>query len=77
MITHEEARIASMLTTVEASRTMIDYINQQEKVTELLGLYREHHRLVPFTTGLGDKSKRVCDISIEIKHLEKELGEMK
>lgn len=47
------------------------------KVEELLGLYREHHKLVPFKTGLGDKSKRVCDISIEIKQKEKELEELK
>lgn len=32
MITHKEARIASMLTTVEATRIMIDYITQQEKL---------------------------------------------
>lgn len=50
---------------------------QQEKKDELLELYREHHKLVPFTPGLGDKSKRVIAISIEIKNLEKELGEMK
>ena len=52
-------------------------LERTKKVEELLGLYREHHKLVPFTPGLGDKSKRVCDISIEIKQLEKELEELK
>ncbi len=57
--------------------TLEKSLERAKKVEELLGLYREHHKLVPFTTGLGDKSKRVCDISIEIKQLEKELEELK
>lgn len=57
--------------------TLEKALEHLEKVEELLGLYREHHKLVPFTPGLGDKSKRVCDISIKIKQLEKELEEMR
>ena len=57
--------------------TLEKALERAKNVEELLGLYREHHKLVPFTQGLGDKSKRVCDISIEIKQLEKELEERK
>ena len=57
--------------------TLEKSLERLKKVEELLELYREHHKLVPFTPGLGDKSKRVCDISIEIKQLEKELEELK
>ena len=57
--------------------TLEKALEHAKKVEELLGLYREHYKLVPFTPGLGDKSKRVCDISIEIKQKEKELKGMK
>ena len=57
--------------------TLEKALERAKKVEELLELYREHHKLVPFTPGLGDKSKRVCDISIEIKQKEKELEELK
>jgi hypothetical protein len=57
--------------------TLEKALERAKKVDELLRLYREHHELVPFTPGLGNKSKRVCDISIEIKQLEKELEELK
>ena len=56
---------------------IIKALERAKKVEELLDLYREHKYLVPFKPGLGDKSKRVCDISIEIKLKEKELEELK
>ena len=57
--------------------TLEKALERAKKVEELLELYREHHELVPVYTRIVDKSKRVCDISIEIKQLEKELEEMK
>ena len=57
--------------------TLDKALERTKKVEVLLELYREYHELVLFTPGLVDKSKRVCDISIEIKQLEKELEELK
>ena len=48
-------------------------IERVKKVEELLKLYREHKYLVPFKTGLGEKSKRVHDIHKQIQALEEEL----
>lgn len=86
MITHEEVRkridtITQQLSvpiydTDYVTDTLImfdDYITQQEKVSKLLELYREHKYLVPFKTGLGENSKRVHDIHKQIKALEEEL----
>lgn len=55
---------------------IIKALERAKKEHELLELYREHKYLVPFMTGLGEKSKRVCDIDKEIKLKEKELEEM-
>ena len=75
---------SARLLPITADKKVIDEIQQAlnelerlKKIEKLLGLYREHHKLVPFMTGLGDKSKRVIAISIEIKQLEKELEKLK
>ena len=76
-IAKQEVKEIVMCIETHVIPTLEKALERAKKVEELLRLYREHHELVPFTPGLGDKSKRVCDISIEIKQLEKELEEMK
>lgn len=75
MITHEEARNKvksnhnKFYTEGEFTKDMLDYISQQEKKDELLGLYRIQRK----TTTFEKWHKR----NNRIEELEKELGEMK
>ena len=68
-----ELYVGDFFSTPKDFQMIDDYIAEQQKKDELLELYREHKKLVPFTPGLGEQSKRVLDISIEIKALEEEL----
>lgn len=71
MITHEEARLNVQQGVKEHNvrRFLVDYITQQEKKDELLGLYRIQRK----TTTFEKWHKR----NNRIEELEKELGEMK
>lgn len=73
-ITHEQARnyAQDYAPNPEVEQFMLDYISQQEKRDELIELYREHKKLVPFSPGLGDKSSRVIEIDKQIKAIEGE-----
>lgn len=79
MITHEEARKAPKYydTTHKLIETdfYYDYITQQEKVTELLGLYKTLSNLL-YEGDYGSLIK-TNEIQKTIEQLEKELGEMK
>ena len=68
MITHEEAKQQSDICTVESYNIMIDYITQQEKKDELLGLYRSVH-------GVVQAWDTMPDVEAKIQKLEKELKE--
>lgn len=83
MITHEEARNKvksnhnKFYTEGEFTKDMLDYISQQEKKDELLGLYREKSELlVKIANGkyLQDDYMKLLE---KIDSLNKELGEMK
>lgn len=88
MITHEEAKKRIELgfkdyiglsshTINKWKNELLDYISQQEKVTELLGLYREKSDLlVQIANGkyLQDDYMKLLE---KIEQLEKDLGEMK
>ena len=76
-IAKQEVKEVVMSIKTHVIPTLEKALGRAKKVEELLELYREYHEFVPFTPGLGDKSKRVCDISIEIKQLEKELEKLK
>lgn len=83
MITHEEARNKvksnhnKFYTEGEFTKDMLDYISQQEKVTELLGLYKKKSDLlVQIANGkyLQDHYMKLLE---KIDNLEKEFEEMK
>ena len=53
---------------------LLDYINKQEKITELLGLYKEFKKLIEDKVYVR---RPYDELQIEIDALEKELGEKK
>lgn len=75
----------------ETKEKLLDYISQQEKITELLGLYEEKNLLIEVLyvgvgndqinkyqmKGKSENYKRLEEILIKIEQLKKELGEMK
>ncbi len=74
MITHEEAReLVDRIyvhTDWKTKDKLLAYISQQEKVTELLGLYKSVH-------GVIQSWDTMPHVEAKIQKLEKELGEMK
>lgn len=53
---------------------LLAHLNKQEKVTELLGLYKEFKKLIEDKVYVR---RPYDELQIEIDALEKELGEMK
>lgn len=71
MITHEEARKELRWVDVVSSNNLLsNYISQQEKVSKLLGLYKQYYNKIPIGTSM-------YKLEQQIEKLEKELREMK
>lgn len=81
MITHEQMRkkIDNIFSEdlVDTQVMTLDYITQQEKVTELLGLYERLSYYSKYDAYDKETRERVSELKDDISQLKKELREMK